>query len=61
MDERTDDDGAVVFRHASAMGLERVETADSALPVRTVAGLAQGEESGQSSDGVECMPGCGND
>jgi hypothetical protein len=47
LNEHTDEDGAVVFRHACKLGFEGiVETADRVLPVWPVAGLAQGEEPG---------------
>jgi ATP-dependent DNA ligase len=48
LNEHTDKDGAVVFRHACKMGLEGIisKTPDRALSIGAVSGLAQGEEPG---------------
>jgi ATP-dependent DNA ligase len=49
----TDEDGAMVFRQACAMGLEGIVSKRLAAPYRSgpVTGLAQGQESGQPGDG----------
>jgi bifunctional non-homologous end joining protein LigD len=62
--EQTEEDGAVVFRHACKMGLEgiRVEAAPRALSVRTIAGLAVRPWGGSTSATTrlragKCRPG----
>jgi hypothetical protein len=48
----TADDGAAIFRHACPHGprRNRIETAERALQVGAVAGLAQGEKPEQPGD-----------
>jgi bifunctional non-homologous end joining protein LigD len=47
--EHTEEDGAVVFRHACKMGLEGIVSKRLTAPYR-VAGLDQGQEPGQPGD-----------
>jgi hypothetical protein len=48
--EQTDEDGAVVFRHACKMGLEGIVSKRITLSLRAISGLDQGEEPGRPGD-----------